>query len=233
MASGSNAVRRSRSTARPSGRSTAASRRNRFRSWSATANVAAAAPDERPADVAVQEDRLLRAMGFRHVEDEQVRIGVPVQLFLDVDHDAQLVGLAQRRQELALHLVHVQHADDLHLPAALSHAEDQVPTLGVGECGDRLVGVAGHAPSGFLELDVAPFVPAKAVRSTDPVSCRPPLRWAPSTSSAHSTRRQVVVAAPTDQGRRCVPVAWRTRRRQDMCGARTVPVGAAGSRPGG
>ena len=100
-------------------------------------------------------------MGFRHVEDEQVGIAVPVQLFLDVDHDAQLVGLAQRRQELALHLVHVQHADDLHLLAALAHAEDQMPTLGVGECGDRLVGVAGHAASGFLELDVSPFVPAK------------------------------------------------------------------------
>ena len=161
MASGSKAVRRSRSIRVTVGTFDGGVEKEPVPFPVRTTNVAAAAPDERPADVAVQEDGLLRTMGFRHVEDEQVGIAVPVQLFLDVDHDAQLVGLAQRRQELALHLVHVQHADDLHLLAALAHAEDQMPTLGVGECGDRLVGVPGHATPGFLELDVSPFVPTE------------------------------------------------------------------------
>ena len=124
-------------------------------------DVAAAAANKGPADVAVEEDGLLRTVRLRDVEDEEVGVFVPTEMLPNRDPLADLVALAQGAQEVPLHLVHFQHANDLDLVPALPDAEDEVAALGIGERGDAFVGASGYVAAGCLELHIPPFVGAE------------------------------------------------------------------------
>ena len=118
--------------------------------------VTPAAPDERPADIAVEADRLLVPRRLRHVEHQQ-RLAVDLDRVLaDVDRAVHLAG-PQRAQELTLHLVHFVDADGLERAAVVADAEHQPAAGRVGEGRHRLVRRLRRRRARLLELDVRPL----------------------------------------------------------------------------
>ena len=108
--------------------------------------IAGAAADERLADVAAEIDRLVLPARLGDMEDEQGLAVFFDQPFLHRDDAIQLLAGTENAEELVLDLVDLHDPDDLEAARAVPNAEDQPAALGVGEGGDRLVGVLGNAP---------------------------------------------------------------------------------------